>query len=319
MAVIDEPILTLQLESPGEFAPTDDAVYLYGESNEARSQHVATWSGDIGKEALVSICSSEVSSSHITVSAQTVHKDIPLRSERSLVAMWDGIGAKRAYLDITGLPHPIWAPLLRTGIQCLDELYIVYVEPGSYAFSATPTEGQIFDLSERIEGIRPLPGFASLATVNRDRFLFVPLLGFEGTRFSFVMEQVQPAYDRIVPVVGVPGFRAEYPFHTYAGNRRPLAETKSWQRIEYAAANCPFDAFHLLQRLAERYPTETLKIALIGTKPHAVGAVLFSVVTDHPTEILYDHPVRKEGRTTSTGRMLIYNVSAIARSAHERT
>ena len=97
--------------------------------------------------------------------------------------------------------------------------FCVYVEPGDYRFSVAPTEGTIFDLSDSILGIRPLPGFASLMDVADEDALFVPLLGFEGTRFAHIMDSVQPGRDRVFPVIGVPGFRPEYPFYTYWGNR----------------------------------------------------------------------------------------------------
>jgi hypothetical protein len=50
---------------------------------------------------------------------------------------------------------------------------------------------------------------------------------------------------------------------------------------------------------------------LIGTKPHALGAVLFSLMSGCPTELVYDHPIRKPGRTDGTERLLVYHVSAI--------
>jgi hypothetical protein len=95
----------------------------------------------------------------------------------------------------------------------------VYVEPGDYRFSASPTDVTLFDLSEKIEGISPLPGFVTLSSRPGPEALFVPLLGFEGARLAFMLEAVQPKRENIVPIIGVPGFRPEYPFYTYLGNR----------------------------------------------------------------------------------------------------
>src|SRR5205823_2858744 len=115
------------------------------------------------------------------------------------------------YLDITGLAHHVWAPLLRAGLDAGKRVWAVYVEPGEYTRTATPTEGTIFDLSEKISGIAPIPGFASLGrSPDSDDGLFIPLLGFEGTRLIHVSEHVQATSDATVPIVGVPGFRAEY-------------------------------------------------------------------------------------------------------------
>jgi hypothetical protein len=171
-----------------------------------------------------------------------------------------------------------------------------------------PTEGEIFDLSERILGIAPIPGFASFARV-KDDFCFVALLGFEGTRVAYLLEQVQPVGDRIIPIVGVPGFRAEYPFATYTGNRLPLMESDAWRRVRFADANCPFSLYYLLQQLSDEYGGSYLKIAPVGTKPHAIGAALFVIDDPSRRELVYDHPVRKAERTTGIARLLAYDVS----------
>ena len=188
---------------------------------------------------------------------------------------------------------------------------VVYVEPGAYRFSLTPTEGEIFDLSERIIGISPLPGFASLTDPSEDDFCFVPLLGFEGARLAYILENVQPPGGKIFPVIGVPGFEPEYPFYTYHGNRLPLSETRAWRNVRFAKANCPFSLFYTLQQIAREYPRDTLKIAPIGTKPHALGAVLYTLASSTPVELVYDHPIRKAMRTSGTARLLLFHVSVL--------
>jgi hypothetical protein len=137
----------------------------------------------------------------------------------------------------------------------------------------------------------------------------VPFLGFEGTRFAFVAEQVDPAAGRIIPVVGVPGFRIEYPFHTFTGNARKLLETKAWRRARYARANCPFSAFYVLQEILEQNSGDHLKVAPIGTKPHALGAVLMACVAPGHVELVYDHPKRKVRRTSGMRRCFVYSLT----------
>ena len=143
----------------------------------------------------------------------------------------------------------------------------------------------------------------------------MPLLGFEGARFRHVIEQVQPSHERIVPVVGIPGFKPWYVFETYMGNRAALEETSAWHHIEFVPANCPFSCFYLLQELARRHPNCTLKVAMIGTKPHALGAVMFALTSPSRIELIYDNPIRKEGRTDGLDRLLVYHVGAIITGA----
>ncbi len=57
-----------------------------------------------------------------------------------------------------------------------------------------------------------------------------------------------------------------------------------------------------------------MKIAPIGTKPHAFGAVLNALSRPYATEIVYDNPVRARGRSEGQARVLVYGVSAFMRS-----
>ena len=240
-------------------------------------------------------------------------KHIALRSRREMSEFLDSWPCESVYLDIAGLPHHVWAPILRCIRSREDASYCIYVEPGDYQFSAAPTENTIFDLSERIQGIAPLPGFASFFSTKHDESVFVPLLGFEGTRFAHTLEAVQPKRENIFPVVGVPGFRPEYPFYTYVGNKLKLIETRSWQNVRFAAANCPFSLYNLLVELSEVNPSRRMVIAPIGTKPHALGAILYHLDHANSTEILYDHPVRRKKRTAGTARVCVYDLSRLPR------
>ena len=69
----------------------------------------------------------------------------------------------------------------------------------------------------------------------------------------------------------------EYPFYAYHGNRSALTETQAWKDVRFAIANCPFSLYYLLEDVAYDYPGDMLKIAPIGTKPHALGAILFAL------------------------------------------
>ena len=90
-----------------------------------------------------------------------------------------------------------------------------------------------------------------------------------------------------------------------------LAKNNLHVRIRHIMANSAFDAFYLLRDIAETYPQHTLKIAPIGTKPHALGAILFAFWAKRPVEVVYDHPIRKSNRTMGSANILVYDVSAL--------
>lgn len=308
MALRSRPIPTDQF-TVESFIPDEGSAYIFGTTSEDRTAHSGKWESATRNVEFVRIIAE--SAADFTVEMRNRTSKYSLRSREQLHRFFADADRHRCYLDITGLPHHVWAPLVRTGLALNKDLIGVYVEPLDYTHSPTPTEGEIFDLSERISGISPIPGFVSLTEAEDEKVCFVPLLGFEGTRFSYLLEQVQPIAGKIVPVIGVPGFRPEYPFYTYQGNKLALLETRSWKSVKYAAANCPFSLFYTLQDIAQEHPGDSMKIAPIGTKPHALGAILYAISSPSPVELVYDHPVRKPKRTTGTAQLLTYYLSTL--------
>ena len=311
MQIRTRPLFTDVLQGWSSFKPEPGSAYLYATSFEDRAQHTAEWEAQSSDVIFVPI--TEQSQDVFVCERLAPESVIRLRSGKDLRTFWRRLERRRVYLDITGLEHSVWAPLLKSGLSLGIQLSAVYNEPAAYRFNPLPREGDIFDLSERIAGLSPLPGFASLAEAGDDeQVTFVALLGFEGVRFKFCVEQVQPPRSRIIPVIGVPGFQAEYPFYSYDGNKPVLEETGAWSRVRFAKANCPFSLFYLLEEIASQHPLDVMKIATIGTKPHALGAVLFSLLSPRSVELIYDHPIRKVSRTEGTGRLLVYDIHALS-------
>jgi len=306
---IDEPYLTEAYASPRDFLLPDGCGYIYSEGEEERSKASDVFAdkstsdlvlvNDLG-ENVVQFCAGEKSA------------DVPLLSSRRISEELADIGKSSWYLDITGLAHHVWMPILKVLLEKYRDVRVVYVEPEEYAKNPDSLEGQIYDLSERIQGVSPIPGFASLYDRRRGHSVFIPILGFEGTRLSYIFEQVQPKGNNIVPIMGVPGFQPGFPFESYAGNRQVLLDTGSWSYVRYADAGCPFSLFFTVDDIVSKRNTSSVKIAPIGTKPNALGALLYKIANPSQTELIYDHPIRKEGRTKGVGKMFVYHVSEFA-------
>jgi len=306
---IEEPLFTRVLHDVTALRPLAGSVYITGTSSEERSTHLLQWEMNCPDVTFVRVGTD--SRSTITVEVGEKQDRVGLRSSDGLAKLLDRQTKIATYLDITGLPHHVWAPLLRTIRSRPEPAFVVYVEPGDYRFSASPTAVTLFDLSEKIEGIAPLPGFVTLRSRPGRDALFLPLLGFEGARLAFMLEAVQPERENIVPIVGVPGFRAEYPSYTYLGNRLQLSETRAWQNVRFAAANCPFAVYHVIAAVAASAPGRQIQLGLIGTKPHALGAVLYGLDHPHDTELLHDHPIRRAQRTEGISRVCLYDLSLL--------
>lgn len=220
-----------------------------------------------------------------------------------LVALLSG----KVAIDLTSLEHRVWAPIVKALTSGAVEVLALYAEPDDYRRS-DELPGAVYDLSTS-RGIEPLPGFARLGRRADDEGYFAPLLGFEGARLGHIFDQEEVEVGRTAPVVGLPGFRIEYPTYTYLANRDILELDRMEQRVEFAKASCPFEAFEALERIHARAGGKHLRVAPIGTKPHALGAVLYAIRHNSRVELIYDHPVRSKGRTRGSRGVYVYEVS----------
>tara|TARA_R110002110_G_scaffold415854_1_gene658313 strand:- start:46901 stop:47854 length:954 start_codon:yes stop_codon:yes gene_type:complete len=217
------------------------------------------------------------------------------------------VATSRVLIDISGFPHNVWAPILKAAYHQKPLTRIVYAEPESYKSHPTPASATLFDLSVSLEGLAPLPGFAQLeGPEEEDKTIYVPLLGFEGNRPERLAMQLDPT-PKVLPIVGVPGFQLEYPAFTVACNRGLLEEYRAHANIRLARASCPFEVFDVLGDIRKDYPDHYMYIAPVGTKPHSLGGVLYAIANPHDTEIMFDYPIRKSGRTSGVGVIHIYD------------
>lgn len=300
------PLYTRTLVGWDELSLDQNSAYLWGSSYEPRSNHPQAWEARESGAKFVKVLP-QSGMSFETEGAIT--GSVPLRSAIQMEAFIREIG-EDLYLNITGLPHHVWAPILKSAIELRVNVHVVYAEPFGYLPSGASADSMIFDLSERIEGISTLPGFARLTEPDDpDSIYFIPILGFEGARLAYVLNQIEIPHDRILPIVGAPGFRPDYPFHTFLSHRTSFEERSIWQGLRFAIANCPFSLIYTLEDIVADYPKALLKVALLGTRPHALGAVMLAIRDPQRIELIYDHPIPSASRSTGTGPLLVYELS----------
>lgn len=305
MTLLREPLLTTELES-ADFLCETDAIYLYAAGPEERSDLDPDWASAQGGVEFVEV--EELSTDEISIRSSSVRL-------RDRVAIENAIQHSGClYIDITGMTYSTWAPLVGAAISSAQRCRVVYREPLDYRRSENPARGMIYDLSERIAGIAPLPGMASIHLRRSEASVLVPLLGFEGTRLAHILENTEPDADRVIPIIGAPGFRPEYTTQAFLANRLSLEQEQHYSRIQFAKANCPFDLFHQLVEVQRSFAGAFLRIAPVGTKPHGLGAVLFALGRNGRAEIVYDHPLRKQRRTSGQSRVCLYEISQFAES-----
>ncbi|WP_131822607.1 hypothetical protein [Mycobacteroides chelonae] len=312
MTLIKEPILT-RIVGQSDFQLPCGSTYLFSQGIEDRAALDSSWRqvAESGGTNFV-----EVKQSGDLISLFNDDQALMLSfTGRRLAAVTNFFAqANSAYIDITGMPYTVWVPLIRAAIEANAIFKVVYTEPADYRRNATPTQGMQFDLSEGFDGIQPLPGFASLRSRKSADWHLVAALGFEGDRFSYVINELEPAGDQIHPIIGVPGFRPEFASTSFVANRAGLESLDVIPNIRFARANCPFDFFHTLRAIHANVDAAPLRLAAIGTKPHGLGAVLYTIGNPMTVQFIYDHPRRKAKRTNGVSRICVYDVSTFCES-----
>ena len=237
------------------------------------------------------------------MSVKDSEEKIPLSSPNRIKAFYERFSVKVIYIEVTGMSCRLAAPLMKCAILEGYDVRVVYIEPKEYKLPEFQKEGINQDLSECVGGVMSLPGFTKLFRRSKSEPLFVTFLGFEGGRFTYIVNNQQPSFECIRPVIGLPGYRMEYPFVAYWGNRFSLRATRSWEHVEYAEANSIVDSYLLLDKIWQENHKPYMIVAPLGTKPHAIGAILYAIKNDARVELIYDNPIRHVERTDGIGRI----------------
>lgn len=212
-------------------------------------------------------------------------------------------------IDITSLPMAIWASAVRIALLDDRELWITYTEPSEYRAHKDPMNTDLFDLNERVGDVVALPGMAKLSgpEFQRNSILCI-FLGFEGGRARHITDTIDPE-PLVIPIVAVPGMHVEYSIQAIECNREFLKNTNAFNQIRWVDSVCPFSAYQLLEQLHKEYPNHYMYIAPVGTKPHALGTLLYSIRKDQFTEILYDHPTARKQGTLGLRQTHLYRLN----------
>ena len=71
------------------------------------------------------------------------------------------------------------------------------------------------------------------------------------------------------------------------------------------------DSYLALGRISFRNRNPNMIVAPIGTKPHAIGAILYAIKNPTKVELLYDNPKRSVHRTDGIGKILVCDISKL--------
>ena len=109
---IEEPLFTQVLPNVGTFRPKSGSLYITGVSAEERSKHTKEWESQCVDVTFSRVAEKDRSTICVAVGGEAA-VEVALRNNSELETLFAGGGQTATYLDVTGLAHHVWAPLLR--------------------------------------------------------------------------------------------------------------------------------------------------------------------------------------------------------------
>lgn len=196
---------------------------------------------------------------------------------------------------------------LEAGAQ---QLSILYVEPEQYLVRPRELaflDRRDFELSDEVREFSGVPRAAIMLTSNAPTKA-VFFVGYEGQRLEQALENTNIVASRSSVIFGVPAFQTGWEMDSFANNVEIIDERRIGE-VAYASASDPFSAYEILEEIsAARLSDERMLVVPIGTKPHGIAAALFAA-THEDVGLLYDHPIRRQGRSSRTGVWHLFTVS----------
>lgn len=215
--------------------------------------------------------------------------------------------SKSVWIDVSGLSFNVWGPILKAIKNKWNKVAVIYTEPKRYAAHPKPVTKTQFDLTTEYREVSPPPGLANIrGPKDEGKTIFIPFLGFEGNRVRNLAVSLDPVPSRIIPIVGVPGFKAEYPQFSVFSNMEFLESNNCFDYIRMSRANSPFDANNTLEAVNNEFKDYYFYIAPLGTTPSTLGVLIYFLKNDITSEIMYDNPLSEPGSRSGIGKTHVY-------------
>lgn len=212
-------------------------------------------------------------------------------------------------VDATSLGIPELALLIKNIKDICVELVFLYVEPEEYlSKNSALTSQEEFVLSTNIVGFESagIPTISKTVSTEKER-IFIFFLGFEESRLHSAIEAYDISSDEAKIIFGVPAFQVGWELRSIKRNINVLKEFNEIKSISYCGANSVESSLNLLRSFKDKFPNCDIHILPIGTKPHALGTLLY-LEEDSNSSLLFDQPQKRVGRTTGISEIHFYKV-----------
>lgn len=187
---------------------------------------------------------------------------------------------------------------------------VLYLEPQKYRIPVSSfVESRNFELSLSVDGYIGIPG-QSLAFERTDKAVF--FCGYESERLERTFEELDIIGKNTQLVFGIPPFNAGWDMNSYSNHIGVIEKQNINKQFYYCGAANPIAVCEKLEMFYNSLEeNERLFIIPLGTKPMAIGACAYKVSKNNNQKlsILYDHPIKKENRSSQIAKWNLYNIT----------
>ncbi len=207
----------------------------------------------------------------------------------------------RVGLDITALSIPDLFRIIYVlkEIKKVEDIHIFYTEPKHYYFKDGLFSSYEFLVGERKN--KPIPEY--FTSGREDKEILVLFLGFDRVVSKYVHDRVMPT--DVVAVNGFPSYMPKLKDISLINNYE-LLSTIGKEKIVSTKANNPFSTYNTLCEIKAIYKDYLLNICVLGTKPMALGACLFSIDNKDSVKVTYPYPKEYNISGLEEGASLLY-------------
>lgn len=207
--------------------------------------------------------------------------------------------------DITGFAIPdIFRNLyVLNTIISITYINVFYTEPKYYCY-----QNGLFTTYTRNEGecsYKVVEEYNNSG--NGKREILVCFLGFDRNVSKYVYDKVVP-YETVI-INGFPSYLPKLKDISLLNNYE-LITTVGTEKIVSVRANSPYAAYNCLNDVAKRHRDDLLNICVLGTKPMALGAALYSLRNPERVKVSFPYPERyKLNSSSEIGESWCYQIS----------
>ena len=234
--------------------------------------------------------------------------DKPFNARIEFIKEIKTIIAEKAIIEATTLGFAEILLLLNALMENsrIKTIKILYIEPKEYTRKKNKLYNyHDFELTDKFENFKAVPGFTF---EQKGPVEIVAFLGFERTRLGQLLQSTEIEFNKLTPIIPLPAFVLGWENRTINNHLYYFTPQYSFQKLYYAGANNPYQAYLLLNKFS--IPKTPLRIAPIGTKPNAIGCAIFLVNNKESLaiDVIYDYPKKSSDRTYGVGDINLYTL-----------